>query len=312
MICPADQELRFIGRYQDGAVRAAYRLYGHGNCTACPLKAQCTDRKSRRLKVPEMVATSSSTAADPSKADNTSTDKTRNRRVPRAPSERQASLTEPEAVMMLATSEKRWEPSYNADLTVTRHGIIISQFLTKETTDFHNFEPALEFVLANLDKPDCWIGDGHYSTFANLVVAHRKGLVLYAGSAEQSSSDAPAVPAAAGHSGHSEDLPPLPLTTSAQQGESRSVNTPSEGPQDLPSLVHALDKRMQELGDRVMRFRRQTVELVNAHIKQHGLGRFHVHGFSRCRNVLTLACIAHNLLKWKARVAAQALTKLAA
>lgn len=28
-------------------------------------------------------------------------------------------------------SEKRWQPSYNADIAVERHGIIVSQFLTK-------------------------------------------------------------------------------------------------------------------------------------------------------------------------------------
>jgi len=46
-------------------------------------------------------------------------------------------------------------------------------------------------------------------------------------------------------------------------------------------------------------------------LKQHGLGRFHVHGFARCSTVLTLGCIAHNLTKWKAREAARALSAVA-
>ncbi len=68
---------------------------------------------------------------------------------------------------------------------------------------------------------------------------------------------------------------------------------------------------MDESGDRVLAFRRQTVEPVNAQLKQHGLGRFHVRGLARCSGVLSLACIAHNLMKWNAREAAIA-PKLAA
>jgi hypothetical protein len=64
---------------------------------------------------------------------------------------------------------------------------------------------------------------------------------------------------------------------------------------------------MREIGDRIKTFRGATIEPVNAQLKQHGLGRFHVHGFARCSTVLTLGCLAHNLMKWKAREAARAL-----
>jgi hypothetical protein len=40
--------------------------------------------------------------------------------------------------------------------------------------------------------------------------------------------------------------------------------------------------------------------------------RFHVRGLARCGVVLTLACFAHNLLKWKARVDARPLIAQAA
>jgi hypothetical protein len=71
--------------------------------------------------------------------------------------------------------------------------------------------------------------------------------------------------------------------------------------QKLAQLRRELDERMAESGNAVLRFRRQTVEPANAHLKQHGLGRFHVRGLRRCSAVLTLACIAHDLIKWKAR-----------
>lgn len=61
---------------------------------------------------------------------------------------------------------------------------------------------------------------------------------------------------------------------------------------------------MEEMGERVLAFRRQTAEPVNAQIKQHSVGRFHVRGLTRCSAVLTLTCIAHNLMKWRAREAA--------
>lgn len=81
--------------------------------------------------------------------------------------------------------------------------------------------------------------------------------------------------------------------------------------QDLGQLLQALENRMKEVGDAVLRFRRETIEPANAHLKQHGLGRFHVHGLARCQAVLTLSCIAHTLIKWKAREAARSLRAVA-
>ena len=66
---------------------------------------------------------------------------------------------------------------------------------------------------------------------------------------------------------------------------------------------------MNEMGEKIDRFRRQTVEPVNGQIKQHGLGRLRVRGLVRGGTMLTLACFAHNLMKWKARDAARALAR---
>ena len=96
--------------------------------------------------------------------------------------------------MMLATSVKRWEPSYNADITVTRHGVIVNQFLTKRPTDYHSFEPALAAVSSTLKPPQSWVGDGHYGTHANLIAAAKAGVVLYAGSARAAARSEEAAP----------------------------------------------------------------------------------------------------------------------
>ncbi len=108
----------------------------------------------------------------------------------------------------------------------------------------------------------------------------------------------------------------LPVTTAAT-GEPNAtpstgppVSSPT-GPGEVTQLVEALAARMREMGDRIRTFRSTTIEPVNAHLKQHGLRRFHVHGLARCSTVLTLACTAHNLMKWKAREAARALRALA-
>ncbi len=96
---------------------------------------------------------------------------------------------------------------------------------------------------------------------------------------------------------------------------SRSVDSSptvgNEAKEDLVRLLQALDDRMKQVGDAVLKFRRETIEPVNAQLKQHGLGRFHVRGLDRCAAVLTLACIAHNLIKWKAREAARSMKAIA-
>ena len=81
--------------------------------------------------------------------------------------------------------------------------------------------------------------------------------------------------------------------------------------QNLGDLLQALEDRMKQVGDAVLKFRRQTIEPVNAQLKQHGLGRFHVRGLARCAAILTLACIAHNLKKWKARETARSIRLVA-
>jgi len=64
---------------------------------------------------------------------------------------------------------------------------------------------------------------------------------------------------------------------------------------------------MEKQGKELMKLRGHTSEPANAHLKQHGLGRFHVRGLARCGIVLTLGCIAHNLMRWRACAAAAAL-----
>jgi len=381
LLCPADQELPFLGQYPTDTGRGAYRLYGRRDCGGCPLKARCTEGRGRRIKMPVHPEVDPQPPASPAVSAPATTDpKDAGAAGDEHPGGPKASVTEPEAVMMLATSEKRWQPSYNADLAVTRHGIIVSQFLTKDTTDFHHFDPALRAVLSTVGKPESWVGDGHYGTQANVLLADREGVLLYAPPSGASTTRAAATPLDDGPgiaaSLSRED--PAPSTekfgrqdfrTDAQRdvmicpadrdlrlmGVYRTANglgsyrlygradcrdcslrrrcTESKGrrlkvplvaeeraprpqpdahpgpetAQDLGRLLQALTDRMEDVGDAVLRFRRQTVEPVNAHLKQHGLGRFHVHGLARCAAILTLACIAHNLTKWRAREAARLL-----
>jgi hypothetical protein len=390
LICPAEQELSFIGQYQTENGQGAYRLYGRSDCGGCRLKPQCTTGTGRRVKVPVHSKVDSQPTDPPAAiarpAERTTTkDKeidAANGEHPRGP---RASITEPEAVMMLATSEKRWEPSYNADLTVTRHGVIVSQFLTKDPTDFHHFGPALRAVLASVGKPESWVGDGHYGTQANVLLADREGVFLYAplmGSSKDQNSETPATLLQQGSdspeqssnvgSHHSPEwfarhhfhrdperdvmicpanqelrlIGVYPIKKPAyrvygrsdccdcslksrctdgkgrrlkiidrcreQRTESRAgYGTGVNAAQDRGLLLQAHAARMKEVGDAVLRFRRETVQPANAHLKQHGLGRFHVRGLARCAAILTLACIAHNLTKWKAREAARLMKAIA-
>lgn len=402
LVCPAGKRLGFLGLYREPP-RDSYRLYrAEEDCRACSVKARCTEAPRRRVKIP--TAKLAHRASPPPCPSGAKLDRSSQVVAPDQPAVQsrqqssgpQASITEPEAVLMLATSEKQWQPSYNADLAVTRHEIIVNQFLTKDTTDYANFSRALPAVLSTLGRPETWIGDGHYGTQENVLLAHRAGVVLYAPPAGTGHANAPAPStgspdgmASAGAAAN--DAPPastlgrsdfrhdpdrdllicpagetLPLigvyaephraayriygrrncgtcalkpqcTTGrgrrvklrgAPTGRRPSPKHPTvDATHDMPSsalttalpvrpgevaeLVHALAARMRQIGDRIKRFRAATVEPVNAQLKQHGLGRFHVHGFARCSTVLTLGCIAHNLMKWKAREAARALRAVA-
>ena len=390
LICPAKQELRFIGQYPTDNGRSSYRLYGRWDCGDCPLKAQCTNGRGRRIKIflhaevgpkplppPETSGPTEGATTDKLPVEATESEQ---------PGGPRASITEPEAVMMLATSEKRWEPSYNADLAATRHGVIVNQILTKDPTDFHHFRPALQAVISAVGKPESWVGDGHYGTRANVLIADREGVILYAPPCWDTRSQdddppavsiekAPAAPASPRlpetnklqclsekFTRHDFRLDPArevlicpaeqelrrvgeyttnnglgayrlyarsdcrdcSLKSRCTDTKGRRVKMPIHADDGVPHpkrtdesvvgpeqhvglLLEALENRMKEVGDAVLKFRRETIEPVNAHLKQHGLGRFHVRGLAKCQATLTLACIAHNLSKWKARETARSL-----
>lgn len=426
LVCPAGQDLRFIGVYADAdRADSRYRLYRASNCSACPRRPQCTESTRRVVKIP-LPATITTPAVSSSSTDASLTAAPLASNSPSAPGSGlepaassavastrtneqddgpTASITEPDAIFMLATSEKQWQPSYNADLAVTRHGVIVSQFLTTNPTDFPNFRRALPAVLSTLPRPDCWVGDGHYGSLENILLAHRAGVVLYAPPAGSRAGAEHASPAtlqsdaagegAAGASAHEdatapsrkfsrydfrpvadrdalicpagEELrfigvyetyrlygrsgcsecslkpqctdgrrrrvkvplhgdiglePTVPITNDHLEAKISHADSPSTEPEpqdaahrppdpgEMRQLIQALEARMRDMGERVMKFRSQTCEPVNAQLKQHGLGRFHVRGVSRCSVVLTLACMAHNLMKWRAREAARVAVRL--
>lgn len=335
VLCPEKQELRFVGVYPTDNGSGSYRLYKRVDCTQCPIKARCTDAKGRRVKLPVVVERAPATAPghetqalseDTVRSDQGASAQSK----PDEPMQRpgagpQASLTDPEALMMLATSEKRFEPSYNADITVTRDEVIVSQFLTKVPVDFSHFPRALPNVISTLGRPEKWVGDGHYATRANLVLAQREAVVLYAPTRDHAEKtngsftakdfhwdpekDVLACPAGCvlekvGTYGHDQERPyDLYVRRDCTGCELKPKCTTARGRrvkrfQQHP-LVQALEARMEQDGDKMRKFRGSTVEPVNGQLKQHGLDRFHVRGLARCATVLTLACIAHNLMKWR-------------
>ncbi len=401
LLCPAGEQLRLIGRYPTDNGRGTYRLYGRRDCTGCALKERCTAGRGRRVKIveprEELAALPEPPADSPSTdEDNPSTSELGVEKGKRAQRGPQASVTDPEAKLMLATSVKRWEPSYNADLAVTRDGVIVSQFLTKHSNDFHHFAPALETVCSTLGRPESWVGDGHYGTHANLLLAHRERVALYApsprrpepatppppmvqnsgkpvSSAEPSADSSPAGGTSPRfrHADFRHDTERDVLVCPAGQelrfigqystetsregsyrlygrrgctgcvlktrcttGRGRRLKVhvarsarddPEAGTRprteaaegiasahvELAAALDALQARMDREGDEMMKMRGHTVEPANAHLKQHGVQRFHVRGLDRCAAVLTLSCMAHNIMKWKAREVTQAM-KLAA
>jgi len=337
LICPQGESLAFIGDYHDHARDPSsprYKLYGRRDCTECPQRAQCTNSRARRVKLrpgrtkhaKAAASPSPKTTAVPATGEGAATTSALALAKSGGPV---ASLTDPEAVMMLATSEKRFEPSFNADITVTRDGFIISQFLTKNPTDYPNFAIALPAVEASVGKPERWVGDGHYGSRSNLALAKSAGVLLYAPPAgeghehgEVSNSIAfrhdveeDALICTQGerlrHVGAYEDErgDAYDLYSRADCGDCarRPKCTKSKGPGRRrkvyrPSaLVGELRQRLAADDGALKRRRSATVEPAHAHLKTHGLDRFHVRGLKRCAAALTLAAASHNLRKWYAR-----------
>jgi transposase len=330
MVCPSGQELRFVGVYSSENGRGSYQLFKRANCLGCSLKDSCTSGRGRVFKVPVVAEeTDKPTEDEPSTSDSSPATKSDD-----APGDKEkkptainphGSLTDPEAVLMLATSEKRFEPSFNADITVTKQEVIVSHFLTKEATDFHHFPRALPNVLSILGHPTAWSADGHYGTMANLALAEKEGVFLYAPTQQRDGDDKNSftikdfrydsdrdvmvcpggrdlekVGTYKDHKGRPYDLFQSQDCAGCEV-KSRCTTAPrrriKKYQQD--ALVQALDVRMAQDGEKMRKFRGSTVEPVHSQLKQHGLQRFHVRGLERCATVLTLACIAHNLMKWR-------------
>jgi len=327
LICPAGQELRFVGEYCTAEGKDTYRLFERSDCTSCTLKNQCTRAQGRRVKF----------RLNPTEAKSSDAPPANHQALPEESKQGPvASLTDPESRLMPATPEKRFEPSYNADLSVTRDQIIVSQFLTQTPVDYHHFERALPVVQSTLGQPGSWVGDGHYGTIANLTLAKNQGVPLYApalcsddsadtkfGVAEfQHEPDRNVMVCPAGQElmrvgtyGRNTDRPydlyerrdcgKCPLKEKCTNAPGRRVRLYQH-----QSLLDELRMRFEEAGGEaeVKRFRGSTSEPVNAQLKQHGLDRFHVRGMPRCSVVLTLACMGHNFMKWKRREDTRKLT----
>jgi hypothetical protein len=348
VLCPEGQELRFVGVYATDNGSSRYRLYKRLDCTQCPIKARCTDARGRRVKLPVLVESApridpapeaQAATADTAPSEHDASDPSKPNDQPQRPeAEPQQSLTEPEALLMLATSEKVFEPSYNADITVTRDEVIVNQFLTNVPVDYPHFRRALPKVISTLGRPAQWAGDGHYATQENLVLAEREAVILYAPTQER--------PQKPGASFTVKDFQWDPekgvlacpagfvLEKIGTYGQDRGrpyelyVRRDCTGCKLKPKcttargrrvkrfepnvLVQALEARMEQHGEAMRRFRGSTVEPVNGQLKQHGLERFHVRGLDRCSTVLTLACIAHNLMKWRGMEERRAALKQAA
>lgn len=343
LVCPQGETLAFIGEYHDNAQDPSsprYKLYGRRDCSDCPQRDRCTRGRSRRVKIrarhPKLTGNSEPPSNDGPTPDAAVTPQSAAEAKEKETEGPQASLTDPEAVMMLATSQRRWEPSFNFDITVTPDGIIVSQFLTKNPTDYPNFAIALRAVEDSVGKPERWVGDGHYGSRSNLALAKSAGILLYAPPAGESDDGPRAI--VFRHDVEANVLICVEGKTLTHVGgyvddrgeeydhyglddcgdcKRRSECTNSKGPGRRrrvyrPStLVGELRQRLADDGGALRRRRSGTVEPVHAQLRAHGLGRLHVRGLKRCAAALTLAAASHNLRKWYAKRVASPLAAAA-
>jgi transposase/ribosomal protein L34 len=181
-----------------------------------------------------------------------------------------ASLSDPEARMM-RFADGAVRPGWNVQVAATsEHGFIVGIEATDRRNDTGLAPPMVEEIERRLAvAPSRIIVDGG--------VATQDDIVALAARAESVTVFAPVKPDRHDVTAHSLHL--------------RAVKRARE-----PAALQEWRARMATAdGEAVMR-RRKRIELVNAHIKDRGLGRLLVRGLVKVRAVLYLHALAHNLM----------------
>jgi transposase len=178
------------------------------------------------------------------------------------------STTDPEARVM-KMSDGGYRPAYNVQLaTDVDSGVIVGADVVNQGNDSGQGE-VMESQVAQRTgvHPKAYLIDGGYAQRDTITTLTGRQIEVYA----------PVRP---------------PRTTTSGRERSSPRNDDSKE-------VVAWRQRMDtEEARHIYKLRASTAEWANAQVRCHGLVRFTVRGLSKALNVVLLAVIAHNLLRW--------------
>lgn len=183
-------------------------------------------------------------------------------------SEPRVSTTDPDAHVM-RMPDGGFRPAFNLEVaTDVDSQVIVGVGVVTTGSDGGQALPVAEQVQARTGvSPEAYLMDGGFASRPDITALDKKGIVVYAPS-----------------------RPPRTTTSGRTQADPRP---------DDSAEVAAWRQRMQtEEAKKVYKERAATAECVNAHLRRYDLRQLPVRGTAKVLNVLLLAAIAHNLLRW--------------
>lgn len=179
------------------------------------------------------------------------------------------SLSDPEARQM-RFADGAVRAAYNIQIAATGNGVVLAVQASDRRNDTGSAVPIVEDIERRYGRrPDRLIIDGKYATQADIVglAGHEKGEVLvYSPPPEER-----------------DDVKPDTLRR-------RNAKRARE-----PQALKDWRERMATPEGALIYARRRRIELVNAHLKNRGMGRITLRGLVKARIVALLQAIAHNI-----------------
>jgi len=182
--------------------------------------------------------------------------------------EARVSTTDPEARVM-KMPDGGYRPAYNVQIaTDAASGVIVGTAVVNEGTDAGQAE-VMEAQIASRSgiHPEDYLIDGGFAGHNTITTLTKRKIIVYA---------------------------PVKVPRSAN----KQCSSPRWG--DTPEVTAWRQRMETEEAKDIYRLRASTAEWSNAQLRCHGLARFTVRGIRKTLNMVMLAAIAHNLLRWAA------------
>ncbi len=194
--------------------------------------------------------------------------RTKSRAERRKITETRVSTTDPEARIM-KMPDGGYRPAFNVQLaTDVKTGVIVGAAVVNQGSDSGQAEPMETQVTSRSGTPpEEYLFDGGFAQRESITSLTKQGIVVYAPVKEPRSKNKERVNVRWG---------------------------------DTPEVIQWRQRMETEESKQIYRLRAATAEWANAQMCCHGLSRFTVRGISKVLNVVLLATITHNILRWLA------------